>query len=427
MNIASTSQRQITLANIYLSQGHTEKAIALFDIAIRRDPVSAIGHFNICNAHFMSGDWANARASYLAALDREPHYYKALYNLAMLLDVTGFIAEAKDTMKRAVEIRRSDVRGVYAMGLLYVKLGQWKKAEEQFKNALLIDDKHAMSHVKLGNLAFRRGEFEFAGALYLNALESDSTNVEALTNIAMLDWCKGLSNASNSQLRLAITINPTYYPALYNLAVTRLSQGRVDECLRYYQRAKACSGESALEKTQIFNLSVALADIDEIDDEEVPMEFTTTAAEHQLMKIAVSKIQTDDGRSSMPATSVKTSVKSTPTLSAMPSNVAHADEGDGLLTRTECKYVSLVFISDAVKFPERLESCALDDTCVIVYEHDMNRVMLCRTLVSKAKEKLSDARGLQSVDRIAIIAPAFLGGVQLGEHVVIDSRTVRQH
>ena len=427
VNIASTSQRQITLANIYLSQGHTEKAIALFDIAIRRDPVSAIGHFNIGNAHFMSGDWANARASYLAALDREPHYYKALYNLAMLLDVTGFIAEAKDTMKRAVEIRRSDVRGVYAMGLLYVKLGQWKKAEEQFKNALLIDDKHAMSHVKLGNLAFRRGEFEFAGALYLNALESDSTNVEALTNIAMLDWCKGLSNASNSQLRLAITINPTYYPALYNLAVTRLSQGRVDECLRYYQRAKACSGESALEKTQIFNLSVALADIDEIDDEEVPMEFTTTAAEHQLMKIAVSKIQTDDGRSSMPATSVKTSVKSTPTLSAMPSNVAHADEGDGLLTRTECKYVSLVFISDAVKFPERLESCALDDTCVIVYEHDMNRVMLCRTLVSKAKEKLSDARGLQSVDRIAIIAPAFLGGVQLGEHVVIDSRTVRQH
>ena len=425
VSVSSTSQRQITLGNIFLSQGKTAKAIATYAMAIRRDPVSAVGHFNIANAHFMSGDLANARTNYLAALDREPHYFKALFNLAIVMDLTGSVQEARELMKRAVEARPNDVRAIYALGLLHLKLGQWKRAEEQFKSTLNIDAKHASSHVKLGNLAFRQGEFQLAGAYYLNALEVDPTNVEALTNMAMLDWCKGLSNASNEQLRLALTIDPIYYPALYNMALTRLAQGRLEECVKYYQRASACASNTALERTQIFNLSVALAEIDELDDEEVPAEFIMSAAEQQLMKIAVSKIQ-DDGKSSLPATSAKASKKSTPSsvVPAVKQDLGKPHIKDPSETR---KYASLVFISDAVKFAERLESCALDDTCVVLYEHDMNRVVLCRKLIAKAKEKLSSARGLQTVDRIAVVAPTFVGGVQLGEHVVIDARTVEQN
>ena len=425
LSIGSTSQRQITLGNIFLSQGKTAKAIATYAMAIRRDPVSAVGHFNIANAHFISGDVVNARINYLAALDREPHYFKALFNLAIVMDATGSVQEARELMKRAAEVRPNDVRAVYALGLLHLKLGQWKKAEEQFKISLRIDPKHTASHVKLGNLAFRRGEFQLAGANYLNAVEVDSTNVEALTNMAMLDWCKGLSNACNEQLRLALTIDPVYYPALYNMALTRLAQGRLEECVKYYQRARACASNNALERTQIFNLSVALAEIDELDDEEVPAEFITSATEQQLMKIAVARIQ-DDGKSSLPATSAKSSktAAASSTVPAPTQNVGKSHVQDLSEMR---KYSSLVFISDAVKFAERLESCALNDTCVVLYENDMNRVVLCRKLIAKAKEKLSSARGLQTVDRIAVVAPTFVGGVYLGEHVVIDARTVEQN
>lgn len=423
-SLTLTAQRQITLGNIFLAQGKLAKASTVYAMAIRRDPVSAVAHFNIGNAHFLAGDAASARVSYLAALDREPNYFKALYNLAIVIDSIGSVGEAKEWMKRAVDCRLNDSRATYALALLYVKLGQWKKAEYHFEQTLNLDAKHAPSQVKLGNLAFRRGDFQRSGANYLNALEVDPGNVEALTNLAMLDWCKGLLSACNEQLRLALTINPSYYPALYNLTLTRLSQGRIEDCMKYYQRTRACADSSALSKTQMFNLSMALAELDELDDADVPEEFTPNTVEHQLMKIALAKIQpaatTDDGKSSKPATTKQTlnPIVATADVEPQPPKMKRSN--------TTRVYESLVFISDAMKFPERLEACALDDTCVILYEHDVNSAMLCRKLIAKAKERLSTASGLQPVERVAVIAPTFPGGVRLGDDVIMDKRTVMQ-
>ena len=428
VGLGETPQRQITLANVLLAQGKIEKGIAVYSMAIRRDPASAVGHFNVGNAHFISGDYVNARSSYLAALDREPHYFKALYNISLVLDKIGNVSEAKEWMKRAIDIRPNDIRAVYTLALLYLKLGDWKKSEYYFNYALKIDAKHSPSHVKLGNIAFRRGNFQLAGANYLTALELDPANVEALTNLAMLDWCKGSLTACNEHLRLALTIHPRYYPALYNLAVTRLSQGRVEECLKYYQRAKACADASALAKTQMFNLSVALAELDEIDDTDVPDEFTPNTIEHQLLKAALTKIQpVDDGTSSQLATTVKKSRRKPVSIPAQVENasdVAHPKKKDP--RDTQRKYSSLVFISDAVKFPARLEACAREDTCVIIYESDLNSVVLCRKLIAKARERISNTNGLQPVDRIAIVAPTSVGSVRLGDDVAIDLRTVEQ-
>tara|TARA_B100000073_G_scaffold104638_1_gene83832 strand:+ start:264 stop:3971 length:3708 start_codon:yes stop_codon:yes gene_type:complete len=429
VSLGETSQRQITLANVLLARGKIEKGIAVYSMAIRRDPVSAVGHFNVGNAHFISGDYANARSSYLAALDREPHYFKALYNISLVLDKIGNVGEAKEWMKRAIDIRPNDIRAVYALALLYLKLGDWKKSEYHFNYALKIDAKHSSSHVKLGNIAFRRGDFLRAGSNYLTALELDPANVEALTNMAMLDWCKGSLTACNEHLRLALTIDPRYYPALYNLAVTRLSQGRVEECLKYYQRAKACADASALAKTQMFNLSVALADLDEIDDADVPDEFTPSTLEHQLLKAALTKIRpAEDGKSSQLAPTAKKSRHKPVSIPAQVENTNQSAHSKKKVPRdTQRKYSSLVFISEAVKFPARLEACAREDTCVIIYESDLNSVMLCRKLIAKARERISNTNGLQPVDRIAIVAPTSVGSVRLGDDVAIDLRTVEQH
>ena len=53
--------------------------------------------------------------------------------------------------------------------------------------------------------------------------------------------------------------------------------------------------------------------------------------------------------------------------------------------------------------------------------------MLCRKLIAKARERISNTNGLQPVDRIAIVAPTSVGSVRLGDDVAIDLRTVEQH
>ena len=61
------------------------------------------------------------------------------------------------------------------------------------------------------------------------------------------------------------------------------------------------------------------------------------------------------------------------------------------------------------------------------FESDLNSVMLCRKLIAKARERISNTNGLQPVDRIAIVAPTSVGSVRLGDDVAIDLRTVEQH
>jgi len=439
-SLAATSQRQIALGNICYQEGQMSKASTAYALAIRRDPVSAIGHFNSATAAFHMGDYTNARLGYLAALDREPHYFKCMFNLAIVMEAQGSVAEAKEWMKRAVDVRPTDTRAQYALALLYVKLGQWVKAETQFKAILNIDGKHAKSKVKLGNLAFRRGQHQRAAALYLLAIENDPMDVEALTNLAMLDWCKGASTSCNEQLRLALTIKPDYYPALYNLAVTRLSQGRVEDSVRYYRRALECANNSPFVKTQMFNLGMALAELDELADNEVPPEYTPNNIEYQLLKMAAMKLQTDDGRSVKSGRTLKssrvgssnhlaTTVKTVETGAAnktTATNVPSPLDERALRSNMQRVYPAVVFISDAVKFPARLGDSAHDDTLVIVYEHDANSVTLCKNLIDKATEELTSAAGLQEVDRIGIVCPTIPGGICLGKDVVITHKTTTQ-
>ena len=199
--VAMTSQRRITLANIWLAEGKVSNASSSYALAIRRDPMSAVGHYNIGNAHFMLGDAVSARTSYMAAIDREPRYFKALHNLGLLMDSTGAIVEAKEWMKRAVDVRPNDARALHAMGLIYIKLGQWAKAEATLLDLIKVRPKHPDMYAKLGNLAFRRSDYERAGAYYLTALDYAPGHVEALTNLALLDWCRGSAASCNAQLR----------------------------------------------------------------------------------------------------------------------------------------------------------------------------------------------------------------------------------
>ena len=424
--VEMTSKRRITLANIWLAEGKVSNASSSYALAIRRDPMSAVGHYNIGNAHFVLGDAVSARTSYMAAIDREPRYFKALHNLGLLMDSTGAIVEAKEWMKRAVDVRPHDARALHAMGLIYIKLGQWAKAEATLLDLIKVRPKHPDAYAKLGNLAFRRTDFERAGAYYLTVLDYDPGHVEALTNLALLDWCRGSATSCNAQLRLALTIDPDYYPALYNLALTRLSQGRVEECLRYYNRAKAVMDDSPLARVQIFNLGMALAELDEIDEREVPEEVTPTATESRFMKIALAKVAREDNDAANDATTKATDATKAVVkdLAVVPS--IHVEPIRKAESNTQRVYSSLIFISDAVKFAERLENCALDDACVVMYEHDMNSIALCGKLISRAREKLSNATGLQPVDRVAIIAPTIAGGVCLGDEVVMNYDTVMQ-
>ena len=438
--LAATPQRQIALGNICYQEGKISKASTAYALAIRRDPVSAVGHYNNATAAFQMGDYMNARLGYLAALDREPQYFKCMFNLAIVMQAQGSIAEAKEWMKRAVDTRPTDTRAQYALGLLYIKLGQWAKAETQFKEILNVNGKHAESQVKLGNMAFRRGEHQCAAALYLLAVENDPLNVEALTNLAMLDWCKGAATSCNEQLRLALTIKPDYYPALYNLSVTRLSQGRVEDSVRYYRRALQCANNSPIVKTQMFNLGMALAELDELEDSEIPAEYTPNTAEHQLLKMAAMKLQTDDERSVKTMKTAKSKFASSnhlattadavmggaATTAAAAASVPSPLEERTLRSNMQRVYSAVVFISDAMKFPARLGDSAHDDTLVIVYEHDANNVTLCKNLIDKATEELTSAVGLQDVDRVGVVCPTVPGGVCLGKDVVITRKTTTQ-
>ena len=90
---------------------------------------------------------------------------------------------------------------------------------------------------------------------YLLALEIDPDAVEAIANIGVVEWSRAHAVEAEQHFVLALKFERKYYPALYNMGLLCMEQGRVDEAADWYRRALATKPAS---KAALFQLGTAL-------------------------------------------------------------------------------------------------------------------------------------------------------------------------
>ena len=106
------------------------------------------------------------------------------------------------------------------------------------------DDQAISAALDAGLKAHAAGDTTAATADYTTVLKLDSGNKFALYNLALIDAGNGNYGLAEEKYRAALTTDPAYEPALFNLAILRTTPNP-KEAMGLYQRAVAANPKDA--------------------------------------------------------------------------------------------------------------------------------------------------------------------------------------
>lgn len=102
---ASQNVARMELANILARSGRTQRAIELFEAALKISPSRAALHNNLATACFAEGNLERAERHYRRAVAIDGHYFGAWFNLGRVLAGMQRKGDAKTALLRARELR----------------------------------------------------------------------------------------------------------------------------------------------------------------------------------------------------------------------------------------------------------------------------------------------------------------------------------
>jgi tetratricopeptide (TPR) repeat protein len=109
-----------------------------------------------------------------------------------------------------------------------------------------------------GLQAHRAGRLDDATVAYFEALRRDPRNKFAYFDLGQIAQISKRPVAAESYYRLALEIDPSFGPALFNLAILRFEAGSAKDAIELYQTLLAASPDYAAAH---YNLGVALRSI----------------------------------------------------------------------------------------------------------------------------------------------------------------------
>ncbi|MDE3028795.1 MAG: tetratricopeptide repeat protein [Paracoccaceae bacterium] len=118
----------------------------------------------------------------------------------------------------------------------------------------------AVDGLIVGHRLMAAGEYELALSAYYRAAAEHGLNADVLSAIGSADLKLGRLGQAEERLRSALLLDPTSIPALNNLGVVLMNEGKVAEAKGVFQNAFALdSGQSDVIRK---NLMAALAAMD---------------------------------------------------------------------------------------------------------------------------------------------------------------------
>jgi Tfp pilus assembly protein PilF len=121
-----------------LRNGNANAAEQLFQQAIRRDPKSPVGYYDLGVVYEEKGQQAQALHQYQLAFRVNPRYVPALFNAAVLVDGQN-PQQAMGLYRRIIAIQPDSPTALLNLGLLEAKANDETQALRDLRQALHLD------------------------------------------------------------------------------------------------------------------------------------------------------------------------------------------------------------------------------------------------------------------------------------------------
>ena len=182
------AENELYLAIAQVLQGSNRSAgIGQLSAALEKyHPERADYYVELANALRESGQIEKAVPVYEEALRRRPRDLPALQNLAVSFLSTGQPRRAAALLERAVEGALDDGATWQLLGTAYFETGRTADAIAAFQKAIAADPDLAEAHNSLGAVWFRRGDFTRAEPELREAIRLQTIYPDAHNNLANL-------------------------------------------------------------------------------------------------------------------------------------------------------------------------------------------------------------------------------------------------
>ncbi len=114
------------------------------------------------------------------------------------------------------------------LGIAQHRSGELDSAEDSLERCRALDEDNAEAWGALGLLHYEREQYEEAEFFYNGALERNASSSSLWNNLGVLYFTEGAYGEARDCFERAVTIDPNYWDALYNLkdACAELGDGR---------------------------------------------------------------------------------------------------------------------------------------------------------------------------------------------------------
>ena len=202
-NVPKTSKDFNDLGAWLAEDGKHNEAVYVLNQALIIDPTNAEAYLNLGNSLIKLGDHTNAAICLKRSLKYNPRLTSAYHPLGFALEKSGQRLEALKMYKKALKISPNDPELLNNIGNHHLRNSSLKEAEE----------------------------------FLLKANTIDSTNPTINNNIGILHYKLGQYASSTLYFKKTLQLAPKFEEAHYQLSLSYLDSGQLEEALKTIQKA----------------------------------------------------------------------------------------------------------------------------------------------------------------------------------------------
>jgi serine/threonine-protein kinase len=284
----------------YESGDNIDRAIQLFEQALRRDPNYTLAHAGLGEAYWRkyrktmdpkwvalavengekavgldqnlvpvrvtlgmiyagTGEYEKAISVFEEVLAFDPANAAAHREMATAYSGAGMLEEAEKTYRRAIELRPQYWGGHYDLGVFYWRHDRKEDAVVEFERVVELTPDNMWGYNSLGAAYYTLDRWDEAHAMFERSIEAQP-NYRAYSNLGTLDYIAGRYQAAAEMYEKALELNDTSYLTWANLANAYYwIPGKREDAIDTYRRAAEMAEELRTVNPRNANLLASMA------------------------------------------------------------------------------------------------------------------------------------------------------------------------
>jgi len=193
-------------------------------------------YLQLADAYKDSGQVDKALPLYQEAVKRSPQSSLALQRLGFSLRSSGQLDRAAEILKRALAVDQRDAASWHQLGLIYLAQGSRSGAQTSFEKAADLDPDLSETHNSLGGLFLESGNFSRAETAFREAIRIMPDYAEAHSNLASTLASTNRLLEARYHFETAIRLKPEYAAARFNYGIALAKSGDIAGAIPHFRK-----------------------------------------------------------------------------------------------------------------------------------------------------------------------------------------------